>query len=87
MKLCQFGDEINLSVLNRLENRHREEWELFELEGLDKVFYYIQKFLNIPSENRVLIKLMLFFLMSIYIEQFYYISVILPNYYYDINIS
>lgn len=60
LKLCQFGDEIDISVLNKLEKRHREEWKLFELEGLDKLFYYIQKFFNIPSDNRVFIKPMFF---------------------------
>jgi len=27
LKLCQFGDSINISTLNKLEEEHRKEWE------------------------------------------------------------
>lgn len=27
LKLCQFGDDIDISVLNKLEAEHRNEWE------------------------------------------------------------
>ena len=27
LKLCQFGDNIDISVLNKLEEEHRKEWE------------------------------------------------------------
>ena len=27
LKLCQFGDDIDISVLNKLEAEHRKEWE------------------------------------------------------------
>ena len=27
LKLCQFGDDIDISVLNKLEEEHRKEWE------------------------------------------------------------
>ena len=68
LKLCQFGDELDISVFNKLEAQHREDVELFELEGLDRLFYYIQKYLNIPSDNRVLI----FFLILISLIAYYF---------------
>ena len=61
LELHQFADEIDISVLDKLEAEHREEWELFYLEGLDRVFYYIQKYLGIVSENRVLLSRMVLF--------------------------
>jgi hypothetical protein len=30
LKLCQFGDAIDISVLNKLEEEHRKEWEGWE---------------------------------------------------------
>ena len=30
LKLCQFGDDIDISVLNKLEEKHRKEWEGWE---------------------------------------------------------
>jgi hypothetical protein len=27
LKLCQFGDDIDISVLDKLEEEHRKEWE------------------------------------------------------------
>lgn len=27
LKLCQFGDDIDISVLNKLEEEHRKEWD------------------------------------------------------------
>lgn len=30
LKLCQFGDDIDISVLNKLEEEHRKEWEGWE---------------------------------------------------------
>lgn len=27
LKLCQFGDDIDISVLNKLEEEHRKEWK------------------------------------------------------------
>lgn len=62
LKLCQFGDEL-ISVLNKLEAQHREELEFFELGGLDRLFYYIQKYLKVPSDNRVLIEPMFFLIL------------------------
>lgn len=32
LKLCHFGDEINTSVFDKLEQEHREEWEGWEEE-------------------------------------------------------
>ena len=56
LKLCQFGDELDISVFNKLEAQHREDVELFPLEGegLSWFFYHIQKYLNIPSENLII---------------------------------
>ena len=59
LKLCPFGDLIDISVLNQLQ----EEWDLFGLEGLDRLFYYIQKYTGIPSENRVLFEPMIFIIL------------------------
>ena len=56
LKLCHFGHLIDISVLNQLQ----EEWDLFELEGIDRLFYYIQKYTGIPNENRVLFEPMIF---------------------------
>jgi hypothetical protein len=64
LKLCQFGDELDISVFNKLEAQHREELGLFELEGLDRLFYYIQKYLKVPSDNRVLIEPMFFLILG-----------------------
>ena len=30
LKLCQFGDDIAISVLNKLEEEHHKEWEGWE---------------------------------------------------------
>ena len=30
LKLCQFGDNIDISVLNKLEEEHRKKWEGWE---------------------------------------------------------
>jgi hypothetical protein len=30
LKLCQFGDDIDISVLNKLEEEHCKEWEGWE---------------------------------------------------------
>lgn len=30
LKLCQFGDDIDISVLNKLEEEHHKEWEGWE---------------------------------------------------------
>jgi len=38
LELCQFGDELDISVFNKLEAQPREDVELFELEGLDRLF-------------------------------------------------
>lgn len=32
LKLCQFGDDIDISVLNKLEEEHRKEWEEWKEE-------------------------------------------------------
>ena len=29
LKLCQFGDDIDISILNKMEAEHRKEWEEF----------------------------------------------------------
>ena len=63
LKLCQFGDDIDISVLNQLQKKDCEEWDLFELEGLDRLFYYLQKYTGIPVENRVLFEPMLFIIL------------------------
>ena len=63
LKLCQFGDVIDISVLNQLQKKRLEEWDLFELEGLDRLFYYIQKYTGIPVENRVLFEPMIFIIL------------------------
>ena len=67
LKLHQFANSIDISIFNKLEAEHRkewegweEEWDLFELEGLDRLFYYIQKYTGIPVENRVLFEPMIF---------------------------
>ena len=64
LKLCQFGDELDISVFNKLE--------LFELEGLDRLFYYIQKYLNIPSDNRILIGPIFFFILVSLIAYYFF---------------
>lgn len=35
LKLCQFGDDIDISVLNKIELEHREELELDYLDEFD----------------------------------------------------
>ena len=35
LKLCQFGDDIDISILNKMEAEHRKELELDDLGGLD----------------------------------------------------
>lgn len=30
LKLCQFGDAIDISILDKLEEEHRKEWEEWE---------------------------------------------------------
>jgi hypothetical protein len=30
LKLCQFGDDLDISVFNKLEEEHRKEWEGWE---------------------------------------------------------
>jgi len=72
LKLCQFGDELDISVFNKLEAQHREDLELFELEGLDRLFYYIQKYLNIPSDNRILIGPIFFFILVSLIAYYFF---------------
>jgi hypothetical protein len=64
LKLCQFGHELDIYVFNKLEAQHREELGLFELEGLDRLFYYIQKYLKVPFDNRVLMKPMFFLILG-----------------------
>jgi hypothetical protein len=61
LKLCQFGHKLDISVFDKLEaQQHWKELELFEVGGLDRLFYYIQKYLKVPSNNRVLIEPMFF---------------------------
>ena len=60
LKLCHLGDTIDISVLNQLQKEDREEWDLFELEGIDRLFYYISKYTGIPIENRILFEPMVF---------------------------
>lgn len=59
LKLCHFGNVIDISVLDQLQ----EKWDLFELEGLDRLFYYIQKYTGIPVENRILFEPMIFIIL------------------------
>lgn len=66
LKLCQFGDELDISVFNKLEVQHRE------LKGLDRLFYYIQKYLNIPSDNRILIGPIFFFILVSLIAYYFF---------------
>ena len=54
LKLCQFGDALDISVFNKLEAQDRQDVELFPLEGLSWLFYHIQKYLNIPSASSFL---------------------------------
>lgn len=63
LKLCHFGNIIDISILNQVQKKYMEEWDLFELEGLDRLFYYIQKYTGIPSENRVLFEPMIFIIL------------------------
>ena len=72
LKLCQFGDALDTSVFNKLEVQHHEDLELFELEKLDRLFYYIQKYLNIPSDNRVLIGLIFFSILVSLIAYYFF---------------
>ena len=30
LKLCQFGDELDIAILNKLDAEHRKEWEGWE---------------------------------------------------------
>ena len=60
LKLCQFSHVIDISIFNQLEKKHQEEWDLFELEGLERLFYHIQAYIGIPMKNRVLFEPMLF---------------------------
>lgn len=71
LKLCQFGDALDISVFNKPEAQHRGDVELFELEGLQRLFYYIQKYLNIPSDNRILIG-PIFFLILVSLIAYYF---------------
>lgn len=64
LKLCQFGHRIDISVFNELEAAYLEEWELFDLEGLERFFYYIQKYTKVSPKNRVLLEPMLFLILS-----------------------
>ena len=64
LKLCQFGHFIDISVLNQLQKKRLEEWDLFELKGLDHLFYYIQKYTEIPIENRILFEPMVFIILA-----------------------
>jgi hypothetical protein len=82
LKLCQFGDELDISIFNKLEAQHREDLELFELEGLDRLFYYIQKYLNIPSDNRVLIG-PIFFLILVSLIAYYFFKLGLLDFFFN----
>jgi len=64
LKLCQFGSYLDVSVLDKLENQHREDSKLFELEGLDQLFYYTQKYLKVPSDNKVFIEPIFFLILG-----------------------
>ena len=63
LKLCHFGHLLGISVLNQVQKKRSEEWDLLELEGLDRLFYYIQKYTGIPVENRVLFEPMIFIIL------------------------
>ena len=58
LKLCNFGHLIDISVLNQVQEDLK-----FEQEGLDRLFYYIQKYTRIPVENRVLFEPMVFLIL------------------------
>lgn len=60
LKLYQFADSIDISVLNEMEKNHEEKWKLFELEGVNRFFYYFQKHRKVSPENRVLFELIFF---------------------------
>lgn len=55
LKLYQFADSIDISVLNQMQKNDEEERELFEPEGIDLFFDYFQKY-----TNRVLLEPVLF---------------------------
>ena len=54
LKLCQFGDNIDISVLNQLDSQQRE------LNSFHSLDYFFQKYTKVSPENRVLIEQMLF---------------------------
>jgi hypothetical protein len=58
LKLCQFGDNIDISVFNKLDSQQRELDCLIYGERFD---YFFQKYLNVSPENRVLFEPMVFF--------------------------
>ena len=82
LKLCQFGDKLDISVFNKLEAQHREDLELFKLEGLGQLFYYIQKYLNIPSDNRIIIG-PIFFLILVSLIAYYFFKLGLLNFFFN----
>ena len=64
LKLCQFGDQLDSSVFNKLKVQHREDVKYFEFED------YIPKYWNITSTNRILVGPIFFFILVSLI--FYY---------------
>ena len=74
LKLCQFGDELDISVFNKLEAQHREDVELFELEGLDRLFYY--------TDNRILIG-PIFFLILVSLIAYYFFKLGLLDFFFN----
>lgn len=68
LKLHQFADTIDISVLNKLEAEHREEGEILDLEGLDLVLYYIKKYIQMSLDNPVLLSAMAFFTLITFIS-------------------
>ena len=56
LKLCQFCDDPEISVLNKLNAHYCDEWELSELEGLDRLSYYVQKYFNVFSNNQFILE-------------------------------
>lgn len=77
LKLYQFADSIDISVLNQMQKNDEEGRELFELEGLDLFFYYFQKYAKVSPGNRVLLEPV--FLMSILTLIFYCFCFLKPE--------
>lgn len=82
LKLCQFGDELDISVFNKLEAQRREDVKLSELAVLDRLFYYIQKYLKMPSDDRTLTG-PIFFLILVSLIAYYFFKLGLLDFFFN----